>query len=337
MEKLIVNKSGVIYGYDGGSATTVADLTDVATLADGAIGLFTPAGVLCLAATGTATYDSLGVYQGSSEAGPIFMGTLYPRRFSFYKSAVYAAAATKIAGLGNNVADETTYDLFLPATLTVGTVAGIQLIDKSKRHEDNSRYHNYEAQVVTGDTHTTLMARLLAKITADTNKPIASVAAIALSGVTNGVLATGKTLVDFSMIGTGILANADQLEYKDIIKSNHLTEGYTSGLTGGVVAYSAGNTTTANMLALEKATNPGLGENGHLTSRENDLFTLSSRLVAGVNYLTYYVQCMAPNTNGGLVDADNFLNTFIFVVDGDDSALITILDAIFAILVAQSY
>jgi len=335
MEKLIVVKSGVVYGYDGSG--TIADRTDISTLANGALALFGEDGTLLLANTATTAYNEVDIFEGRTAGGPIFHGTLYPREFKVIKST-YAAAATKITGLGNNVNDATTYDLYLPSTLVVGSVAGIQIIDKSKRHDDTSRYHNYETTVVSGDTNTTLMTRLLAKITADTNKCIASVAQITTSSVCTGVLFTGKSLVDFAAIGTGILANADQLEYTEVVKSSHVTKGYTSGLTGGVVAFSTGKNTTAKMLAAENETNVGLGDNGGVdTIRNNDLFTLPSRLEAGVNYLVYELSCKSPNNMGGLVEADNFTNTYQLAVDADDSAIITILDAIFAIMVAQSY
>jgi len=336
MEKLVVVKSGVIYGYDGGSGTTIADRTDISTLADGALALFSEGGTLLLANTATTAYNEVQIYEGRTAGGPIYHGTIFPREFKVIKST-YAAAATKIVGLGNNVADETTYSTYLPSTLTVGTVATIQIIDKSKRHDDTSRYHNYETTVVTGDTHTTLMARLIAKINADTKSCITSCAAITLSGVTNGVLFTGKTLVDFSVNGQGILANADQLEYKDVVWSNHVTKGYTTGLTGGVVAFSTGINTTEKMLQAEADANVGLGQINVDTVRNNSLFTLPSRLVAGVNYLVYEVSCKSPNNMGGLIEADNFTNHYQIAVDADDSAIITILDAIFAIMVAQSY
>jgi hypothetical protein len=336
MEKLVVCKSGVVYGYDGGSGTTIADRTDIATLVDGALALFSEGGTLLLANTATTAYNEVQIYEGRTAGGPIYHGTLYPREFKFVKST-YAAAATKVVGLGNNVTDETTYSLNLPATLTVGTVAGIQIIDKSKRHDDNSRYHNYEVTVATGDTHTSLMTRLIAKINADTKRCIASCAAITLTSVTNGVLFTGNTLVDFSVNGQGILVNADQLEYTDVVWSATIAQGYTSGLTGGVVAFTKGRNTTAQMLAEEAATNVGFGDTKVDTVRNNSLFTLPSRLQAGINYLMYEVSCKSPNNMGGLIEADNFTNNYQIVVDADDSAIITIIDAIFAIMVAQSY
>jgi len=343
MEKLIVVKSGVAYGYDGGSGTTIANRADINTgtnnLADGALALFGEDGTLLLANTATTAYNEVDIFEGRTAGGPIFHGTLYPREFKVIKST-YAASAVKIAALGSNAAEGTTYGLNFPSTLVVGSTAGIQIIDKSKRHDDNSRLKIYDTQVRTGDTATAVFTRILAKITADTKKCIASVAGLTTSSVSCGALFTGKTLVDFSVSGTGILANADQLEYKDIVYAGTVgvTKGYASGLTAGLQAFTTGKNTTVQMIEAEKDAAPGYGSIGGVdTIRNNSLYTLPTRLEAGINYLVYELSCKSPNNMGGLIEADNFTNTYQLAVDADDSAIITILDAIFAIMVAQSY
>jgi hypothetical protein len=337
MKKLVVVKSGTIYGYDGGSGTTIADRSDISTLADGALALFGEDGTLLTASTLTTAYNEVAIHEGRTE-GSIFHGNLYPREFKVIKST-YAAAVAKIVALGSNAAEGTTYGLNLPAVLVVGSVGGLQIIDKSKRHDDNSRYHNYETTVKSGDTITTFFTRLLGKVTADTKKCIASVVGLTTSSVSCGALFTGNALIDFCVLGTGILANADQLEYTNVVKAGTagITKGYLSTLTVGVRAFTMGKNTTAQMLDCEYNTNVGLGDIKHLTERSNQIFSLPSRLEPGVNYLTYFLSCKSPDNMGGLIEADNFTNSYCIAVDADDSAIITILDAIFAIMVAQSY
>lgn len=317
MEKLIVNASGMAYADNGAAGTVTIDT--ITSLSHGAIAIFTEDGTLFDASTATAPAE-LNVYQGNSYAKPVLIGTLYPREFKYATSA-YAAAAAKVMHMGTHSTNGTTYNLNMPSTLVEGTTGGINIVNLSKPHEDTRRYHNYEEVVRSGDTITTFMTRLLARITADTNKCIASVLAIASSSVTNGVRFTGKSLVDFTVYGTGILENADVIEYNNIVlaKSAGLTKGYLS-LTTNMTAFSNGKNTLAMLQQLERDTNVYLGDNGKDTERGNELFKLPSRLES-INYKTFTLACKTPPNMGGLVEPNNFENTFTFAIKSDDTVV----------------
>jgi hypothetical protein len=340
MEKLVINKSGV--GHQ-----TVA-YTALASLADGAIVFYADnAGKTQLTDTGGSITEEIEVWEGCTETGPIFHGKLHARGFRYGGKVVTAAAATKVMALGNNNSGTNVYALNPPSTLTAGDVGGITTVNMMKRHDDQSRYRAYEEILVTGDTITTFMTRLIAKINADTNtnKVVATATAIDNgAAVTNGVTLAGIALTDFSAYGTGILANADVIEKTggstlNVIKagSSTVTTGWKTGqTTTNLTTFTIGTGTYAQLRELELDTNPYLGDQGLTTVRGTDIFTLPSRLDTTTGYTVFTMECWTPNMNN-LIEQNNSSIKFTFAVKASDSGVVAVLDNIAAILLAKAY
>lgn len=310
MEKLIVCSDSTY--ANGVSASADLNVSNAITgLANGALAFYTDSGALFKHGDSlTNAVKHIKVFLGNTY-GAMFMGNIYPREYKYSLSA-YTAPAAKVMSIGNHTAGGTTYGLNLPTTLVVGTIGRIQIVDLNKRFDDLTRYHNYEQIVRTGDTATTFMTALLAKITNDTNKCVASVASILTSAVCVGVLVTGNVGTNFAINCSGILENADVLKYKEIIvaKTAGITKGYSAGLTSPLVEYNEGTGTYTQMLALEKATNPTLGSQGLTTERGNDIFSLPSRL-SNTTWTLQMMSCKVPNEEQ-LIGQDNFTNIFTF-------------------------
>jgi len=339
MEKLVVNKATLAYADNGAAGTVTLDTINA--LAHGGIACFDETGALI--ASGTTGFNEATIWQGNSETGPICMGTIYPREFSYATSAAAAAAVKKMA-IGNNVAGGSpthVLGLNLPATLTTGMVGGIQIVNLSKRHDDSTRYQLFEEVAITGDTATTYMARLIARITASTTKCIASCAAITGAIYTNGVAFVGNALTNFSINGTGILSGADVVGYQEVLVARSAggpAKGYVAALTGtNVQAYGEGKNTLLMLQDLEKETNVYLGDQGLITARGNKIFKLASRLESGVSYKTVTIHCKAPNNISELIEVTNPLNKWTFALATADSVVSAVLANLNTVLGAASY
>jgi len=335
MEKLVVNKSGMAYASNGSGGTVTLDTIN--NLAHGAVACFTEAGALI--ASGTTGFSEATIWQGNSETGPICMGTIYPREFKYSTSANVAAAVKKMC-IGNNVTGESTYSINLPTILVGGTVGGIQIIDLSKRHDDGSRVRNYEEVAIAGETHTQYMARLIAKINADTRKCIASATAVTGPAYTNGVAFVGAAGVNFSVATSGILSNSDIIAYTEVLvaKSSGVTKGYVAGLTtANLQLFAIGANLYSQLRQLELDTNAYIGDQGLTTARGTKIFTLSSRLETGVTYKTVTIECKAPNNISNLIEVTNPISKWTFALASTDTVVSAVLTNLNTVLNAASY
>lgn len=335
MEKLIVNYSGGAYADNGAAGTVTLDTINA--LVHNTVALFAEDGTLIV--HDTTGFNEATVWQGNSETGPICMGTIYPREFKSVTTADGVSTAKKMC-IGTNVTGATTYKLNLPTTLVGGTVGGIQIVDLSKRHEDTSRTRNYEEIAIAGETHTQYMARLIAKINADTKKCIASATAIVATTYTGGVAFVGSIDIDFSVNTSGILANADVIAYTEVLvaKSAGVVKGYLSSLTSAnLQLFNMGANTYAQLLKLEQDTNAYLGDQGLITARGNKIFKLASRLTPGVTYKTITMQCKTPNNISNLIEVTNPVTTWTFAIEHTDTVLTEVLVQVGTVLNTASY
>lgn len=328
MRQILIGKGTINYGLST-STGDIAGAWELDKLSDGSI--------VCLEKDGTFVDDTLPVISndsfyfalGRTGLPPVISPLIDIATLNWEKS-VYVAPVAKVMVVGTNESGVTTYGLNLPSSPVAGTVAGIQIVDLSKHFSDNTRYHNFEHLVVTGDTATTIMNGLLAKVNADAFVTMAQIEAG--KGFSFTAATAGK---DFSINCSGILANADVLAYKDIVfaGTSGLTAGYANGLTTALTANVFGVGTSTEIAGLEADYSTELGNTG-LQDRGVSLFTGSTRTVAGATYTKYILTWQTPNDNQ-LMPKNNPVQTLVIAAaSGDTGAgkLCAALDAILASL-----
>jgi hypothetical protein len=291
MRQIFVTKSTVDYGLST-STGDIAGMNELDKLENGAL--------VCLDADGAFVDDAnpaittSGIYFALGRTGlPPVISPLIDIASLNYEKSAYVAPVAKIMVLGTNVSGETTYGLNLPSSFTVGTEAGIHIVDASKSHGDTSRYHDFTTNVRSGETATTLMARLLALVNADNFVTMASIEAG--KGYSLTADTAGK---EFSVNCSGILEYADVLGYKEVVYAGTagVASGDTQGLTTVVRANVFGVGTYAEIAALEADYSTEMGNTG-LQQRGVALYTGSFGAVSGGTYTTYKLTWQAPGHN----------------------------------------
>jgi len=288
METIIIAKAGVTYGGGVDKLSAAIDMTE------GAVGVFDESGALIAGDATEVTGDSLTFAVKRANDVKISF-PIYKDGFA-KSSIVYSAAAAKKVAIGSNANAGTTYNLNIPSTIVEGQSAIVTLIDKSLPEYNITRMKMYEAPVIDGDTAITVMARLLAKVNADTNR----VATMSKIDTTNsdGYIFTAVTAgKDFAVNCGGILENADVLEHTEIVHAGTagITAGTVSALTN-LVTHSEGFGLATQIAEAERDASTREGNNNY-PGWSTNLYTQDSLVVAGETYNQAIVSSNRPNDN----------------------------------------
>jgi len=242
---------------------------------------------------------------------------LYAGKTKYSKQA-YVAPVAKVMALGSEEASAAgNNSLNLPATLSVGDVIGIGVVNLSLPVENTSRYKEYTVTAVSGDLLTgngssNIITKLVAKINADANRIVEAVAHEDGSDNNDGIKFTSKTAGQvFGLYHVdGILKDADISIITDV---------------------TLGSGTVADILALHKATKSRDGDNSYRT--DNDImFSGASQIVAGTTYTTYVFTTEVPNTDA-ISQSNKPPMELVIAVPSGSSAVIAAIDNLGAIIV----
>lgn len=330
MKQILITKGTIDYAATTGAALTGANNVDL--IADGALICVESNGTLVDGTTPTITQDAIYFVMGRTGKAPLITPHIDIASLSYNKLA-YTAPVAKIMVVGSPTNGGTTYNLNLPSSPTVGTVASIMLIDETKPHEDRTREKVYEYQVRSGDTAASVAAAIIAKINADANK-VATAAEVDTNNHDGFTLTATTAGNDFNVSCDGILINADILGYNELLVAG------TAGLTAGVISLTSpvtknniGQGTSAQILEAELDFSTEMGNTG-LQSRGVNLFNFNQRTVAGATYVQYELTWTTPSDNPLIPKANMTQSLSIAVPSGDTGAgkHIAVIDAILASL-----
>lgn len=328
MKQILITKLNVDYGASTGATITTSD--GINLLADGALACFESSGAIVDGASPSVSSPAIYFALGRTGKSRLITPLIDLATLKFTKLA-YTAPAAKVIVVGSPTDGGTTYNINIPSSPTVGSIASVMLINQSKPHHDRTREKTYEYQVRLGDNAASVATAIVAKINADASK----IATAAMVDTTNkdGFKLTAVTAgVDFSVVCGGIMINADVLGYNEVLNAG--TAGITKGrisLTTPVVAQNPGQGTYAQILGMEEDYSTELGNNG-VPSKEVNLFTLNSRAVVGETYVQYELTWTMPNDNP-LIPKANMQQSLTIAVPSADTGtgkIITALDAILA-------
>lgn len=333
MEKLIIAKHAN-YGVTGAGAAVTIDTID--SLADGCIALFTQDGDLIASGGTPSGLTEIQVFEGNANCGVIRMGSIYPRKLTYAINAGELITAKKMV-FGSNVGNGTTYKLNFPATLTVGSTVGITVVNLEMPHENTKRVQNVEVSVVEDDTVTTVLTRLIAAIAAKADRHISTLLPIVNGTDIVGLQVVGFAGINFNVIGTGLLSNADCLAYKEVVvaKTTGVTRGWLSTLTTGLAPFSPGVNTLQKLKELEAETNVGIGQTNIPAFRNVEHFTLPSRLDDTSIFTTVTVNCATPSNIPGIITPDTTLYKYTFAFTEEGGAYDVVLAALASLSAIQ--
>lgn len=294
MRDLIIGKD-IAYALSTAGGT-IAGSWAADLLTDGGIAIVDNDGALIAhnAASITAPYVHILTKTGttSKTSFPLVKG------LTKYSKLAYAAPAAPIKFIGSDVNESAgDYSFNLPATLTVGSVVGFGIINKSLPQEDTRRHKEYSYTVVSGDVMTgsgsnNIFTKLIAIVNADPNGIVTAAAHLHdVAGNIDGIKLTSNTAgVDFGIYRiSGVLQDADIVEYELVNGS------YDASATNGT-AYSAGVGTVAHIQELLKATASRDGNNQYMMFSDL-LYSGGSQIVAGTTYTTYVFTTEVVNTD----------------------------------------
>jgi len=327
----MVTKGTIDYGL----STATGDISGANALdllADGSLVVLEKDGTFVDDTLPVITKDAIYFAMGRTGKAPLISPIIDLASLAWNKLA-YTAPVAKVMAVGSPTNGGTTYNLNLPSSPTVGTIAGIMLIDESKPYEVRTREKRYEYQVRSGDTAATVAAAIIAKINADADR-VATAAEVDTNNHDGFTLTAVTAGNDFNVACDGILVNADILGYNELLVAG--TAGLTKGvisLTTPVTANNVGQGTSAQILAAELDFSTEMGNTG-LQSRGVNLFNFNQRTVAGATYVQYELTWTTPNDNV-LISKPNMTQSLTIAVPSGDTGAgkhIAALDAILASL-----
>ena len=313
--------------------STIAGVWEATSLPAGAILFVDQAGTALAGDATTFVGDYVNILSKKTNLIKTSFPILRGSRTKVTKSTVTAAVAA-VKCLGSTVAaGSPNYSLNYPATLTVGSVVGVGVIDLSLPTDDNRRYKEYEHTVVSGDVMTgdgasNVITKLIARINADTNKVVNVAANKDGSANITGIKFTAKTAgKDFMIYRFGdVLQNADICEYKVVNGAS------VPSLTAVVVANNPGQGLGVDITEELNATESRDGDSNYRT--DGELYNSEpSNAVLATSYVTYVVTTEVMNNDP--INKQNYPNLDMMVaVPTGNSTLIGILDVLFALVVA---
>lgn len=280
MNKIIVAKSTTYGAKIGGGV--VAGINETNQLADGAIGIFSEAGVLLTAANVVASMaDKKKIYiaVGSGDATLGADTTEWiPRLKTNYSKTNYLAPAKVRQFIGSN---GTSGDLNEP-TLVEGDEAFIRITDLTPgllvSGQDTYRYSKV---VQAGDTINTIITAIIAAINADENRIVNATVVGAQTGIQLDAINFG---VNFAISLDGILINS----------TTDSAESPVSG-TSAAIAIVYGEGTYAQVLSLEQLFSPQSG-NTNKVIQSSLWYSRPFKAVSGATYDLYNMAWMGKKS-----------------------------------------
>jgi hypothetical protein len=189
---------------------TIAGLQELHLLDDGAIAFFTQHGVLIpllAVAADISSITHVWVAQGMPDNTNNLRRTVLMERAAYWvntQAGVAADAQVSAVGLSG------TGSLNLPGTLLNGTYATITIVNKTEGDIRPGSLKRYEVPVVSTDTATTIINKLVAAINADTERIVTA----ANTGPNTGISLTALDVNTVFRVGVdGVLANATVHEF----------------------------------------------------------------------------------------------------------------------------
>jgi hypothetical protein len=301
MKQILIGRSTVIYGYN-----SCDDVDEVySALATGALVAFASDGTYLDGST-TELFKDFYFCLGTPE-GAITTPLINYKTFA-YKKTVYVAPVLPIIIVGAETGGNGV--LNFPASLTsyIGKSASMLIIDKRKQPNDKSREHWYTVPITSVSTNLTILTALVAAINADTNHICTAAVAAGNAGI----------------VLTALYGDMAYANMGGVFESTTLA---TSG--GSFQAYVEGTGTYAEISQLEQDYSPLRG-NINSNVLTTVLWSPTKMAVSGITYTVYSITWTSAQTQ--LDRNANFENNLLIAVASGDSALIAILDALFAVV-----
>lgn len=323
MKEIIITKGSVAY-------TTQTSFDDIASVADGAIGFFDESGNLIASGTPLfGQYNKVIPVIGRAAVGNVALKGVVkqvidiPSLVATYSA--YVAPVKKIMVLGYATAAEagsTAGGYHAPVTTVtsaeVGKVVSVEIVNKNKAMEDQTRYSFYEELVLSSDVGNnigTVVNRLITKINADANR---IVDAVAVANPNTGTKFTAVTAgVDYAAIGGGLLIDATQIEYysaTQILIDNVVS----TNTPGTIVANNNGVGTPAQVAAMELDCTTEEGNENSLYLQQY-MYKYPSAVVAGATYDLFHLSWKTPDTGNVVVHSNNLTQELIIAVPASDA------------------
>ena len=309
-------KSGTYASKTGGG--TITGLAEINSLVEGSVAFFNEDGTLipdggATPLTGDTFHMAVG--RASGQGGALIISNIQRDKFGWEPAQTPSAAVNKVMTIGAGTVE--TGLLNLP-TIIDGDIAVLLVENLSKKHDDNTRTQRYEVSLVSTDTATTIISKLVGKVTADTNRIIT----VADNGAHTGMTITGYTYEDFRVIPMGVLENADILEY-------HLKNGvYNAGIdtVADVVSFSKGVGTAT---VVDKLEYDSMINRGHSSSYRPypGLYGVNTLVEAGALYHIYRCRFENDRVNNPTKASSAFVQELNIAVKDDlGSPIIDITD-----------
>lgn len=345
MRDILITKSGVNYGDNGGGADSLLGAWDSDNLLDGSIQFLNKSGAVISSAGAGVVDDEVYAILGrtNEKADSVFM---IDRNTFKYNKRVYQAPVAKVLYGGWSQAS-CKQDMYLPTSLAVGDVAGLWIIDEEKPVEDRSRekYYSYAAvsgDVLTGTAANNIIARLVNAVNSNPfNPPICTLFAMANGANNAGIRFTANTAGhNFTVRFDGIFAHADITEggtanTNCIVNNVYVPSGSMISVTGNATTLAVGQTrgdgTAAQISDIEVDFATEKGFNVNDANPYLGGWKAAFRTVAGAAYTVYTCTWTPINSRILMNEADPECQLLIAVPSGD-AAMIAIMDVVLAAL-----
>ena len=340
MRELFVNKTGISYGLStaGGkiAGTWAADL-----LTEGSLAVFESDGTLIDDVAPVVTTPSVYFAKGLVGNGTQ-MGALVNRKTLKYNKYLYTAPVAKVVSYGSPVSN-----LVFP-TIVAGQIYGFCIVDGTQPFEKTSRTQEYTYTAVTGDTATTILAKVAALIQGvSTIVTVVATAGtqITFTGITAGTEFTVTPLFDMATLVTGLMIEAASTTspspsailngtYYDASTTPTLVSVYGAATVAAAVAtqvvVAEGDATSLTVTETDFSTEKG---NINALWMMQPLWTKPSDIVPSQTYTCYVLTWTNENQSGSVPTRDvDFEQLMILAVPSGYAAMILSLDTILAAL-----
>ncbi len=308
---LIANE---LYAANDGTAAATIDLSY--HLKKGAIAFYDYGGTL-IPDTVTDPADIVGrtvnIVVGDGLGGVININDV--TRTNFQATATpYIAAAKKKMTIGG---DGTSYGLNLPNVIESGATAILHVYNTTQLN-DSETYDLYVVDVDINDDELAIITKLIAAVNVD---PKALVTASA-ADTDKGITFIAKDYINFAVTASGVIANADVLEYNLV---NHAYVNYTNAAI--VADFKVGNGTPEQVKVAEDYFFATRGDGNYNNAANDNLYTKNYIATAGTTYHQYNATYFEDPTNPN--HHTDYVNDLTIYIDSSITALKTSLDAIF--------
>jgi len=339
MKHIIVTNQ--VYGYDGASSNTVLTTDNINALDTGGLAIFNHAtGAIVasgtsLGATPNQTYMFAVANGADGTVKPDIISIQWNKVKKITKKAVVAAAA-KVMAFGDTTKPLAFGDIVANSTYT------LVIEDLEKSIHDITRKKYYTVVSVSGDTATTLVNKLVAKVTADSNQTVTAAA----YDTNKGIKFTGAVGKDFRIQALDDLASVGWVIesaksdnsaafingiYYDGSTTPTLTVKYgATPLLAGVdyKPYTPGFGTYAQIKSIVEELSSHKGDTKS-TYRTTAFYNANTNLESGATYVLYDIE-YSGGASSSPMQAESFTlhlmiaaKTGVAIIDTLDSMLVT--------------